>query len=238
MSDFPAIESKLKTLLNLTRRPVAIRFSERAPEGMPAFRGKAPAGCSFWKLAAEGRRFFTAQADHYNCAIGCHTHRIDLPQDRAPELEQTLSLMEDIGYLKMEEVPDIARLEQSPSVVEYSPLAQARGTPDVVLLCGHPQSLSLVQEAAWRIGAQSPSALFGRPTCMALPAAMRGEVAASTACIGNRVYTQIDQQDLYIAIGGGNLDAILQALVVIVDANQKLRDYHQGRAQNLSQAAT
>ena len=50
--------------------------------------------------------------DHLNCPVGSYTHAIDLPPDRAAELEQALSLMAGIGYVRMEEVPSIPRLAQ------------------------------------------------------------------------------------------------------------------------------
>ena len=83
-----------------------------------------PSGCSFWRLAAEGRFFYTVPNDHYNCPIGSYTHNISLPPDRAPELEQTLSLMAGAGYIKMEEVPSIPRLPQTPDSVVYAPLGE------------------------------------------------------------------------------------------------------------------
>lgn len=42
-------------------------------------------------------------ADHYNCAIGAHTHNMPLPDDRAHELTDTLGLMTRVGYLRMAE---------------------------------------------------------------------------------------------------------------------------------------
>ncbi len=68
-------------------------------------RGAQPSGCSFWRLAADGRTFFTAPEDHYNCPIGSYTHDIPLPPGREHELGETLKLMGDIGYIRMEEVP-------------------------------------------------------------------------------------------------------------------------------------
>ena len=44
-------------------------------------------------LAAEGRAFYAVPSDFYNCPIGSYTHAIDLPADRAVELEQVLGLI-------------------------------------------------------------------------------------------------------------------------------------------------
>ena len=92
-----------------------------------------PSGCSFWKLAADGRTFSTVASDHYNCPIGSHTHNIPLPESRAHELTDTLSLMAQVGYIRMEEVPAIPRLTRTPGVVVYAPLGASPVDPDAVI---------------------------------------------------------------------------------------------------------
>src|SRR5712691_7277228 len=110
MSDYEGLEQRLSEALGLGRRPMAITFRDTPPAGVARFAGSEPSGCSFWRLAAAGRPFYTVPSDHYNCAIGSHTHAIPLPAERDQELEQTLSFMTGIGYVKMEEVPGIPRL--------------------------------------------------------------------------------------------------------------------------------
>ena len=135
-------------------------------------------------------------ADHYNCPIGSHTHAIPLPAPRAPELEQTLGFMAGLGYVRMEEVPGIPRLPQTPGVVVYAPLGETPVDPDVVLVAGRPGRLMLLLEAAGRAGVATQPGFLGRPTCMALPAALAGGTIASTGCIGNRVYTDLGDDEL------------------------------------------
>src|SRR5262245_44748348 len=133
MPDYHAIESQLTGALDLKRRPIAVAFRSTPPSGVPRFTGTQPSGCSFWRLAGE-RTFYTVPADHHNCPIGCYTHNIPLPGERAAELGQTLELMTKLGYLTTDEIPSIARLPQTPGVVVYSPLASAPVDPDVVLV--------------------------------------------------------------------------------------------------------
>ena len=97
MPDYSELEQVLIATLDLTRRPVAIAFRDAPPAGVVKFTGTQPAGCSFWKLAADGGTFYTVPADHYNCAIGSYTHNIPLPPEREQELPQTLALMAEIG---------------------------------------------------------------------------------------------------------------------------------------------
>jgi hypothetical protein len=105
MTDYQGIEQRLSEPLGLTRRPVAVTFRDTPPAGVAKFSGTEPSGCSFWRIAAQGRTFYTVPRDHYNCAIGSHTHNIPLAPERAQELAQTLSFMTGIGYIRMKEVP-------------------------------------------------------------------------------------------------------------------------------------
>ncbi|GIX47918.1 MAG: hypothetical protein KatS3mg131_2129 [Candidatus Tectimicrobiota bacterium] len=234
MTDYRLIEQRLSELLNLQRRPVAVSFRELPPAGVPKFTGAEPSGCSFWRIAAGGRTFYTVPSDHYNCPIGCYTHHISLPQDRAQELDQTLSFMVGIGYLKGDEVPGLLRLPQPPGVVIYAPLGDTPLEPDVVLFSGRPGRMMLLQEAALRAGVGTQVPLFGRPTCMALPAALAHGVVASTGCIGNRVYTDVGEDELYVAVPGRDLPRIAEEAQTIAAANMKLFEYHRKRRQTLA----
>lgn len=233
MADYGRIERLLIEKLALERRPVGIAFPESAPEGVPKFTGSEPAGCGFWRLAAGGQAFYTEPADHYNCAIGSYTHNIPLPPERQPELGQTLEVMTDIGYLRMEEVPGIPRLPRSPDYVLYAPLGRMPLDPEVVLVAGKPTSMMLLQEAVMRSGVVGGLPLLARPTCMAVPAAKAGTLAASTGCIGNRVYTGIGDDELYLAVPGKDLGRVADELETITTANEKLMDYHEARAASL-----
>jgi uncharacterized protein (DUF169 family) len=233
MTDFRRLEQQLTQTLGLERRPVAVAFRDSAPAGVAPFTGTLPSGCSFWKLAADGRTFFTTAADHYNCPIGSYTHNIPLPPEREPELMQTLSLMTEIGYLRMEEVPGIPRVATTPGVVVYAPLGDAPTEPDAVLITGQPGRLMLLHEAATRSGI-GMQPLFGRPTCMAIPAAMGQSLVSSMGCIGNRVYTGLPESDFYVTVSGKQIEAIAGQLDTIMKANMALADYHQQRRTSLT----
>lgn len=236
MIDYRSMERQLSENLRLDRRPIAIAFRESPPAGVPKFLGTEPSGCSFWRLAAGGQKFYTVPSDHYNCPIGSYTHNIPLPADRASELDQTLGLMVQIGYVRMEEVPGIPRLPKTPGAIIYAPLGETPVDPDVVLFVGKPGRVMLLQEAAIRAGVASQLNTLGRPTCMALPAAMATGAVASTGCIGNRVYTDIDEGDLYVAIPGKDLGRVADEAKTIGEANAKLADYHRERRQHLATA--
>jgi len=234
MTNYRLLEQQLSSDLGLTRRPIAIAFRDSAPAGVSKFTGTAPSGCSFWRLASEGRTFFTVPSDHYNCPIGSYTHNIELPPDRAKELEGTLGFMVDIGYVRMEEVPGIPRLPTPPGVVVYAPLGDTPVDPDVVLFWGPAARVMLLQEAAIRAGVAATLNTLGRPTCMALPAALAHGMVASTGCVGNRVYTGVEEGELYAAVPGRDLAKLAEAAGTISSANAKLMEYHQARRDQLT----
>jgi hypothetical protein len=184
MPDYKALENQFQQILNLNRRPVAVAFRDEAPATVEKFSGSEPAGCSFWRLAAEGRTFSTVPSDHYNCPIGSYTHNIPLPKGRAHELPEVLETMVSLGYLKMDEVPAIPRLPETPKNIVVAPLGDTPVEPDVVLFVAAASKLMLLEEAAIRAGSWSKLPLLARPTCMAIPAAMaHGMVSSEIAFI-------------------------------------------------------
>jgi uncharacterized protein (DUF169 family) len=234
MPDYRALESRFTKFLALRLRPVTVKFQDAPPAGVAKFSGTVPSGCSFWRVAAGGSTFYTVPSDHYNCPVGAYTHNLPLPEDRAQELNNVLGFMTSIGYLKMEEVPGIARLPQSPAVIVYAPLADSPVEPDVVVFAGLPSRVMLLQEAALRVGCAAHLRLFGRPTCMALPVAMAKGVVISAGCVGNRVYTDIAEDELYAAVPGKDLQRIAAELETISAANSQLVDYHRSRRSELA----
>src|SRR4051794_22352973 len=104
--NYTALEEKIQGMLQSRRRPVAIAFTATVPEGVPAFSGSEPSSCSYWKLAAEGRTFYTTPGHHQNCPIGGYTHNL-LQPETMPQLNETLGLMSQIGYIRMEEIPGV-----------------------------------------------------------------------------------------------------------------------------------
>ena len=85
MTDWRHLEQRISLRARLTHRPVAVAFLDAAPQGVVKFTGTEPSGCSFWRLAAEGRTFYTVPSDHFNCAVCSYTLNIDLSPERASE---------------------------------------------------------------------------------------------------------------------------------------------------------
>lgn len=234
MPDYRSLEQLLSDSLSLNRRPVSVAFAENPPPGLPKFEGQQPSGCSFWRIAASGRGFYTVPSDHYNCPIGSYTHNIPLPSERAGEMDETLDFMTGLSYLRMEEAANIPRLSETPKVVVYTPLGDSPLDPDVVLFADRPGRLMLLQEAAVRAGIGTRTPLLGRPTCMALPLALTSGFVASTGCVGNRIYTDLGEDEMYVAVPGKDLARIAAEVQTIAEANSKLAEYHRERKRTLT----
>lgn len=228
------MEQQIAEVTKPARKPVAVTFLEQAPAHVQKFDGAEPSGCSFWRLAAVGRTFYTTPENHFNCAVGAYTHNIPLSAEREKETEQTLKMMFDLGYVQPEEVPQIPRLPKTPKAILYTPLAQSAAVPDVVLFALRPAGAMLLHEAANRAGVSSGAPALGRPTCMALPASLQHGTITSLGCIGNRVYTGLGEDEMYVVLRGKDLPAVVEALKVIGRANSALRDYAKGRREQLA----
>jgi len=108
------IEQRIAAATKPTRSAVAVTFLDQLPIGVKDFEGSEPSSCSFWRLAAEGRTFYTVPENHFNCAVGAYTHNIPLSPERQKETEHTLKFMFDLGYVKPEDVPQIPRMPKTP----------------------------------------------------------------------------------------------------------------------------
>ncbi len=228
------IEAVFGARLHMSRRPVSVSFLEAEPADIERFAGTEPSGCSFWRLAGEGRVFYTRPSDHFNCAVGAYTLNIPLSAEREKETEQTLQMMFGVGYIRPEDVPGIVRLAKTPAATVYAPLGAAPVKPDVVLFACRASSAMLLNEAAMRAGSGGALPPLGRPSCMAIPAALAKGTVSSLGCAGNRVYTGLGEDELYVAVPGADLEKVAAALEVIVSANQAITDYARGRRSELS----
>jgi uncharacterized protein (DUF169 family) len=225
--------TEIAKLLHLSTTPVAITFRDRAPDGVPRVASRELAGCGYWRRAAAGEVFFTEADDHKGCPIGAHTHGVALSRDEARELEGFVGTMVGLQYLKLEDVPAIPTRKQPFAVAVYAPLDRAPLPPDVVLVRGNARQLMLLAEASEAAGASGTAPTMGRPTCAVIPQAIgSARTSASFGCVGNRVYTKLDDSEAYFAIPGGALSAVEERLRVMVHANAELEKFHRARLQS------
>ena len=219
--------------LNLQWRPVAVGFMPTPPALLPRVDHSLPAGCAYWKYASEGHSFYTAPEDHFNCPVGAFTHGVTLPETQKIELEGLISTMIKLEYLQGDEVASIPHRREPLKVAAYAPLDDATFKPDVVIVRGNVRQMMLISEAARSAGIFNGADILGRPACAMIAHAAETENAvASFACIGNRVYTNLADDELYVTIPGAALSNVLERLDVILSANAQLETYHRGKNDN------
>jgi uncharacterized protein (DUF169 family) len=213
-------------------------FIAEAPAGLPKVSRAEAAGCGYWKLASEGRSFYTTPADHGNCPIGAFTHGVELSGDQRKELNGLVGTMIQLKYLKSNEVQSIPHRVDPMRVAVYAPLERASFAPDVVLFCGNARQIMLVTEAARHADAFDEGAMLSRPACAMIPQALGSRSGvASVGCIGNRVYTGLGDDELYVAVPGAAIEEVLTSLDTILKANAELEKFHRARAATMGPEA-
>ncbi len=221
--------SKLQSLLELQHSAVAIAFMDKPPSGVARVKTSGPASCSYWKLASDGATFYTTADDHQNCTIGAYTHGVKLAENKSEELQATLTQMISLNYLHEEEIPRVPHREETFELAVYAPLKEAPFDPQIILIRGNATHLMLLTEAATRAGIAAESTMM-RPTCAFLPHVLQTGLATNSfGCVGNRVYTDLGDDELYCAIPGPQLERVVAELETIVRANAALKDFHRAR---------
>jgi len=222
--------NRLEELLELKWPSLAISFRDTAPEGVARIDSVSPAGCSYWKLAAAGQVFYTEASDHYNCPVGAYTHGIELPAERREELDGVMGMMLELKYLQEEELATIPRRVETFGVVVYAPWSLSPCEADVVMVQGNAKQIMLLWEAARAVGIHGTSEMMGRPTCAMIPDTIqRGRATISLGCIGNRVYNELTDDQLYAALPADRIAEVIQQLETVVEANRQLERFHRDR---------
>jgi uncharacterized protein (DUF169 family) len=228
---------RAKEILGLRRLPIKVGFLDALPSSLARWAGgPVAAGCVFWDRAMEGKSFYTLPADHWNCAVGSHTHKIGLPADRAGELPATIGFMVETRYLEAAEVATIATLDRSPTAVAYAPATSDAFKADAVLMAMNAAQATLVYEAALKAGiARGSVDATSRPSCAILPASAKTElITISFGCRGNRTFTTLGDDEMYVAIPGARWEDFLDRLIEVQRSNLTMGNYYQAQAAKFS----
>lgn len=221
--------------LKLASAPVAMAFLSEPPAGLERVGKADPASCGYWKQASEGRAFYTTPEDHGNCAVGAYTHGVELSPAQGQELRNLIGTMVDLKYLKSDEIPSIPARTSPLQVAAYAPLGEATFDPDLVIFRGSARQIMLLTEAARAAGVLEASTVMGRPACAMLPQTLSSDTGVtSVGCIGNRVYTGLGDDELYLTVPGPKAAAVLAQVTVTLAANEALEEFHKARAQALA----
>ncbi len=229
MENYAALAQELVELLHLDQEPVAISFSDTAPEGIKEYDGQAPAGCSFWQEAATST-FTTSARNHELCAIGVHTHNLQASPAQQKDLMDALKVFADLGYVRAEDVPQIPVLKSPAQFVTYAPLAEAPLAPDVVILFVRADQTLILSEATQQLESDNAPAM-GRPACAVVAQVVNsGRPAMSLGCCGARAYLDcFTAENAIFAIPGLKIEAYVDQIRTLANANGILSQFHRLR---------
>jgi uncharacterized protein (DUF169 family) len=220
---------ELTNLLGLAAPPIAITFSDGAPQGVQPFdepiaqpteggrTGRVPAGCVFWIKAAD-RTFTTVEEDHGNCSVGLLTHGfIGLEEAASREDVQTII---ECGWVTPEAAGGIPTVKQRYTNVTYGPLASSPVDPDVVLVRLNGRGLMVLMDAMPGLVVE------GKPQCHVVAVAKeQGRVAVSAGCALSRARTGMPASEMTCAIPGNQLGDVLDALRRTADVDTTVARY-------------
>jgi uncharacterized protein (DUF169 family) len=237
MTPFDSLSNTLTDALKLSQPPIAVAFADSVPEGVKAFQGSSPAGCRFWQEAAT-QVFATVPKDHELCSIGMYTHHLDINAAAQTDLQDSLGVFGQLGYVRPEDMPFIPVLDRAAKVVVYGPLASIPVQPDVVLLFVSADQTLILSEASQQLENGLPPAM-GRPACAVIPQALNtGRTALSLGCCGARAYLDVMTPDVAMyAIPGSKIEAFTERVAALAQANSVLTKFHELRRKAVESGA-
>ena len=224
------LADELTSRLGLTRPPVGLAFVPEPPPGVERLAEAVPSACALW-TRAEGGTFYAGAEQHLNCPIGATTMGFELPQATHDTLMGLVEQMCAERYIEPGEPPVLPSVDGDHSGMVYGPLRDLPVEPDLLLVWLSPAQAMIYNEAAGSADwTQDGPAVYGRPTCAALPAAMAASrPAMSLGCIGMRTFTQVPQDLMLGVIPAGEAAAFLDAIDTAVRANEAMRPFYEGQ---------
>jgi hypothetical protein len=166
-----------------------------------------------------------------------YTHHMPLDTaSRQENLNVSLKVFADLGYVRPEDIPGIATLKQEPKYVVYAPLSSTPISPSVVLLFVNSRQGLVITEAIQQVDAGAPPAM-GRPACAVIPQAANSSMPAlSLGCCGARAYLNTLTDDIALwALPGAKIAEYASRIKVLTAANGVLTKFHQLRRKDIEQ---
>ena len=213
---YKALASELSYILSLQSAPLAITFSQEAPDHIHSYEapmaaptddgrtGRVPAGCVFW-IKAQERTFNTAAEDHGNCSVGSLTHGLKNLEEVADKSD--IACLVDAGWVTPELFPQIPAVKGTPRHVTYGPLYETSLEPDVVFLRLNAKQAMVLSDAVADITFQ------GKPQCHIIALAKEhNQVAISVGCMLSRVRTGMPTSEMTCAIPAKRLPEVVEKL--------------------------
>ena len=213
---YQTLATELGEILSLQVAPLAITFSQEAPEGIHGYdasmpdptadgrTGRVPAGCVFW-IKAQDRTFTTTADDHGNCSVGSVTHGLKTLEEVASKSD--IACLVEAGWVTPEMFPQIPVVKGSPGHVTYGPLHETTIDPDVVFLRLNAKQAMVLSDAIPEIAFQ------GKPQCHIIAIAReQNQVAISVGCMLSRVRTGMPSTEMTCAIPAKRLPEVVEKL--------------------------
>ena len=228
--DTPNSILTLAISLGLPRPPIGLAFVNQPPDNIGRPDESVPSACSFWRMA-EREVFYASEDEHLNCPIGVMTMGFEIPANRQEEAGAIVDTMCQLEYITPEEATSIPSVQGDHKGIVYGPLSQMPVDPDVAVFFCNPSQAMLIAEAAGAVSLTGAGiTAFGRPTCATVPKALESMNASmSVGCVGFRVYTDIPDEELLIAVPRDQIQSIVDRLGTTVTANSALEEFHTQR---------
>ena len=222
--------------LGVTDPPVAMAFVDEPPPGVPRTLSVVPSACAFWRQA-EQSTFYAAAEDHFNCPLGAMVMGLSLGEPQMAQLQEEVGMMCGISYVREEEVPNVPKISRASAGIVYGPLSGFPVEPDAVLLWCTPAQAMKMSECCGLINwAASPTGMFGRPGCAAVPIALAlASPSQSFGCVGMRINTGVDDSKLLMVIPREMLATASASLPRMSDIHRQMESHYQTRLNNLAQ---
>lgn len=211
--------------------PIGLARVDRLPAGLSLWDGPATSACQFWREGAT--RVLAVGAEHGACPVGRLTMGFAAEPPSPPSV---IDLMTEIGYIDPAELAHLPTLPVGHAALVYGPLRDLPVEPEAVLLLADAAQLMLLGEASGQVRLDGEGiALGGRPTCAAIPLALaEARMRGSVACVGARVYAELEPGELLVVIPAERADAIADGLELVAAPNRRLRELHLARREQLN----
>ena len=218
------MQPSIREMLDLRRPPIAIGFLDELPVDLPRWGGPELPGGLFFLARGDERTCLLYGASgplQLCCGLSYPSHRPAVGaspgagwNDRTHDPE---GLPRHVGGTRDSTVGGLTRRGRVST-------GRRRNSPDVVLLTVTAVQGMIVNEAVLRAGiGGAVASTLGRPSCAVLPLTMDTRQAAiSLGCQGNRTFTGLADDEMYVSIPGEHWSNFVQQVAEIRQANEAM----------------
>lgn len=193
-------------------KSVALTFASARPPGLCREPVPQAPGCTFLKLAAQGKTFYVETRDHFGHG-----------RTAAEELSELIAFTVNLTYTVNNEAANPSGTKAPLRYVIYAPLGSSPTFPDLVLVHGMGRELMWLGEAVRGAGVFVGSPAWGAPLC-SIPARApaAGEAALTGEGVGNHNHNGSRDREGWLTIPGRALGEICDELASLLSANELL----------------